>query len=212
MAFSITKSIQSYRQNYGNAWEIFWDYATDHPLRRKATNTREYATQLFCFLCCFGMARAKTNLAKQNLDDFEDFVSESRDILIDLGDYEFMRLRELDRVEFNNKIASLKENLSDYGISSTNLMVSKIVMAVTGQCPATDRFFANTHRECFGRGVSCNLFTTLMLLKGRYEDEWGAKMNRMNRSLTLTNRGKNNKIPVARLIDMAFWYRGMRLE
>lgn len=208
MGFDILKSIKAYHKNgYGLAWDIFWDFNNENPLKNQK-DLREYATQLFCYLCCFGMARASTNLANKNLDSFNDFLNDSKATLIEVSEYNFLELKPKDKIKYNHCIDNLKEILKDYGISSSNTMVSKILLGVTGQCVAIDRFFKETYKYYYEGENPNHIFETLLILQQSYNKEWENKICKLEKKYFATRRKKHTTIPIPRLIDMAFWWYG----
>jgi hypothetical protein len=205
MGFDIIKSIKAYHDNnYGLAWDIFWDYQCAYPLDSQK-DLRDYSTQLFVYLCCFGMGRGSTKLAYSNLDKFTEFVNDSKDILITLSTYRLLDITERDKESYNNDIIKLKGILKEYDISSSNIMVTKIIMGVTGKCVAIDSFFENTYRYYYDSKPK-NVFDTLLIVKNSYTKNWQKRFDELDKRYLQTRRTSKNNIPVARLIDMGFWW------
>lgn len=201
------EAIKKYWDNNSyTAWDIFWEFRCSTDIFDEA-NSRESATQLFCYLCCFGMARATTKLAYSNLDAFEKFYLETIPVFKEISKFQFESLSIVNRKEFINSYESLGKNLKRFNISKSDTMRTKLLMAVTGHTPALDRYFNLGYKKYFGKG-STKTYTILLTLREEYHHVWKDEIEKLPEKYKFTRRGNKNQIPPARLIDMGFWSLG----
>ncbi len=187
----------------GIAWDIFWNFRAKTDIF-DVKNTEISSMHLFCYLACFGMARASTKLMTSNLIKFEEFYKKSLDSFKALNEIRFIGLKEDQKTEFNKNYSIIEQNLKELNVSSTYTMITKILMAVTGQTPAFDSYFVYTFRKKVG-GFSGNIFNSLIMLNKKYKGEWKEEIGTIDKKYTYIRLDEKIETPTARLIDMAFW-------
>ena len=194
------------------AWTIFWDYKCEIEGRGESILSEEHrwqtALQLFAYLCCFGMGRAKTRLTSITIDHFADVLSHIRpDTFAALLDVKFENIDDSDEDVLKAAWRQLREGLAKHNVSTTATMVTKILMGLWGEIPAFDRYFREVHRKVFGSWHE-HTMPVLRELQDAYHESWKPALKGLEPPYTHTRRGQSNRIPVARLIDMGFWYLG----
>jgi len=209
----LAEAIKRYpAERYGVAWAILWDYKCEIEkvgLSILDDNHRwQTALELFAYLCCFGMGRASTRLTNITVDDFADVLAHLRtDTFGDLGSCRFEHFGERYEQARSSIWRQLQAGLNKHGVSTTDTMISKILMGLWGEMPAFDTSFQKTYRHVFGTWPG-RVRDVLRQLYDAYEKVWQEEINSLPSILKHTQRGHWNPIPVPRLIDMAFWRLG----
>lgn len=199
----IKEYIDNIDDSGGIAWDIFWNFREKTDIF-DIKNSQLSSMHLFCYLSCFGMARASTQLMTTNLIKFEEFYKKSLDAFKALNKIKFIDLKENQKEEFNKNYKIIERNLAELDVSSTHTMITKILMAITGQTPAFDSFFIDTFRKKVG-GFSGNIFKSLIRLNKKYKEEWVKEIKRLDSKYKHNYLDIGIDTPSARLIDMAFW-------
>ena len=148
------------------------------------------------------MARASTKLSDSNLIEFKEIVTEITPKLKSLDGIIFEHLSEKDELAVESVYDAIEKALIERKISGSETMITKILMTVWGQTPAFDRYFVKTYREYFPP-KPVDYFKALKKLSDVYNENWKQALQKLDKEQAYTTAG--NKIPVARLIDMAFW-------
>lgn len=203
----LIECIKKYREGYiGDAWDIFWEFRNKKDIFA-LENSKESSIQLFCYLCCFGMARSKTRLAYSNINKFHKFYINSLDSFKELNKFNFESFDKVNKDDFLKYYSNIQNNLKKIDVSCTNTMVTKILMAITGQTPAFDTYFVDEFRKNVGR-FSGNIYDALLKLHNKYKNEWQIELINLPKEykIIIDEYKKPIKIPIARLIDMGFWY------
>lgn len=207
-AKKICAAIKKYQTDeVGTAWEIFWDYKRNIEKGGgsifDAKNLKLTTMHLFIYLCCFGMTRGKHALSKSDLDIFREVIKNSTKDLKKLSTVRFENLKDNDRGVVNAACARLRKELKRKRISSTETLITKILMASWGHTPAYDSYFVRTYRK-YLKPLPGDYFNSLLKLNGEYKTVWKNELDRLKATkYAKTKRG--NRIPNARLIDLAFW-------
>jgi hypothetical protein len=206
-AKTICAAIKKYQEgDIGTAWEIFWDYKRgiekDGGDIFDDKNLTPTTMQLFIYLCCFGMTRNSNALTKSDLNTFTKVIRNSRRYLKAISPIKFEELKEDSRKVVEAAYNCLDYELERMGISNTDTMITKILMASWGHTPAYDSYFKKTYRK-YLKPLPGDYFKSLLKLKDEYKTNWKSRFDCLEAKYAKTKGG--NSIPHARLIDMAFW-------
>jgi hypothetical protein len=191
-------------------WEVFWDYkcTIERNGERILDEARraETAARLVSYLFFYGMGRGSTRL----LD-----IKSSRRFAAVLRGLSSPAAADLFAVSFTEAVWSQKpfvsvwedlgEALRQIAVSDSAIMRSKILLAVWGEMPAFDTQFANTFKATYGF-LSGKPHKMLNRLREAYLATWQSEIRDVPEPWRLTAGG--NRIPDARLLDIAFWYHG----
>lgn len=208
---TITNAIADYHQsNVGYAWDKFWDYKCSVEATGVSILSAGYiattSQNLLSYLFAFGMRR-KTKLV--NLTSFQ-FQQVLHNLSTEYAAIQHIRLETLslaDRQGVVRLFDATEHALENQGVSATVTLVTKIHMALWGTVPAYDILFRRAYRDFF-TGLPfpsrpASLFDSLLQLQNCYNARWKPLITQLN-----TRSGGQQPIPVARLIDMAFWQYG----
>lgn len=203
----VCEAVKKYQDGeVGAAWEIFWDYKCAIENRGSDIFDDKYLQQttmhLFIYLCCFGMVRGNNALTKSDLKCFTKVIIKSKKSLKALSNIKFDELNEDNRKVVEAAYTRLGVELEKQSISSTETMITKILMACWGHTPAYDSYFVRTYRK-YLKPLPGDYFKSLLKLEDKYKTAWKSRFDRLNVNYVKTKRG--SPIPHARLIDMAFW-------
>ena len=204
--FRIDNAIKKcHSEDYGRGWDAFWDFYNIK--ESHSISNRQLAVELFCYLVCFGMGRHNTKLLSLDIIQFTKLVEDIRPIIDEISIFKFGMLKREHEENYNQLFNKIKNELKKNEISNTDLMVSKILMATTGQAVAVDIYFKNTFKHCFGT-FPTNYYEVLLEVQIKYINFWKDRIDALDTKYKLTRPFDKNIIPPARLIDMAFWWWG----
>lgn len=205
-SYQFNSAFSRYHETFGMglAWDIFWDYLTDNPRMR----TPQKAKLLVLFLYSFGMNRGG-RLEAVPMKQWEDFLSKTNTSIQILNRYKFGHLKnvEEDREIFDRALDDIREKLPRSSSKSKTLL-SKILLAVTGNVPAYDGYFIEWLRnEQIGPQYPCykSLYNiqNFLLESGISFSSIGTKSTRL---------GCSNTIPLGRIVDCVGWQIGYDLS
>ena len=137
----LADAIRAYPAHYGQAWAIFWDYkcgveTAGHSIA-EPQHRWQTALQLMAYLCCFGMGRASTRLTDITVDGLADVLAR-----IKPETYAALRAARFERLDddYGRALVAVWEQLTaalkHHDVSSTDTMVTKMLMGLWGGCPA----------------------------------------------------------------------------
>lgn len=195
------------------AWDIIYDYVNDPRFQSWADlaseqNVEKTALHLGFFLSNWGMFRGSSGLMKSNLHFFQEMVEI---LFIDIpGDLWNLHLYEFtdDASEHIKLLDCSLEKLRGHLekiTSPTDTLVTKILMAIWGECPARDLYYEAGFRSTYpGRRVPP--------FSGEYMVFLNQLRERENWRLPVRKTLGGNSYPAAKLIDMAFFEIGIRAK
>jgi len=207
----LAEAIRAYPEHYGHAWAIFWDYKCEIEGRGESILDDQHrwqtALQLLAYLCCFGMGRASTHLTDITVDGLADVLAH-----VEPQAYAALRAARFEHFDDGYEKAlvavwrQLSAALKQWEVSTTDTMLTKMLMGLWGEIPAFDKYFRATYQRVFGHWRAARTMNILRPLWQAYRQEWKPALDALGDEFTHTRRGHHNPIPVARLIDMGFWY------
>lgn len=192
-------------------WEAFWDFRCSAPMANgsvfKGPQALEASRRLATFLCFYGMGRGLLKAAS-----VMRFATALRSLATTHALQLFqMQFHEVDwrARPFTAVWQDIGRALQQIDVSPTETMRSKILIAAWGSIPALDSRFNGVFKASWRCSRRPCLADMLSLVRQRYEHDWRDEIKSTARELTHTRSG--NRIPDARLIDIAFWYHGERV-
>jgi len=193
-------------------WEVFWDYKwaveADGGSIFAEPTVFEASARLISYLFFYGMGRGSTRLLT---------VGSSKRFASVLDALSTPHAQELFQEQFHVVDWSampftvvwndLENALHQVDVSATSTMRSKILLAVWGQMPALDTRFYRTFTATWDFwAVQPFPGNVLNAIRQRYLEAWRHEIDEAPDDWKHTTGG--NRIPDARLIDIAFWYHG----
>lgn len=199
------------RANGLDEWEVFWDYRCGIHADGGSVFTEPHvdaaSARLVSYLFFYGMGRGSTRLLA---------VRSSRRFAHVLEAISTAQGQELLQTDFatanwmHPPFASVWNDvgtaLREVGASDTETMRSKILLAVWGGMPALDSRFNTVFKATWGvqrRPPRCQV---LACIQERHAETWRNEIESAPDAWVYTSGG--NRIPDARLLDIAFWYHG----
>ncbi len=213
---SIAQAIQDYHQSdVGYAWDEFWDHKCEVEATGGSLLSEEHIAEtshrLLSYLFKFGMTR-KTKLITLTDAEFGQVLTALNDAYQAVHDVRLEMLSQAHQPSVVTLFKTTARALRDQDVSPTITLVTKMHMALWGAVPAYDRLFRYAYRKTFvGKPFPSRyttLFDSLLRLRDRYDDKWAPQIAQLDPSVRQTRSGGHQPIPVARLIDMAFWQYG----
>ncbi len=195
-------------------WEVFWDYKLDVEGNGGSIFVEptvfEASARLISYLFFYGMGRGSTRLLGVNSS--RRFASVL--MVMAAPHAQELFLQQFFEVDdwrttpgFTAVWNDLGGALRDVCVTDTHIMRSKVLLAVWGQMPALDERFSRTFmakwKFWLKRPFPANVLNTI---RQAYTEEWRQEIEAVPEDWKHTLAG--NRIPDARLIDIAFWYHG----
>jgi hypothetical protein len=193
----------AYHENTGIAWDVFWDYCAAKPQLKPERK----AHLLNLYLYSFGMNRAGA-LNFIELQEWVDFLSSTSKDVAFLRNFPLGSLtpKSSEEVKFDKALDAIQARLPKNS-SQTSLLLSKTLLAVTGNIPAYDRFFVSWLRD---EGIKPKHLCHQSL----YNIQEMLTKNGIHSSkfpTFYTRVGDKNPIPFGRIVDCVGWQRGFQL-
>lgn len=199
--------------NVGVAWDVLWEYlkCERQAFSKLNVNRKRIVTKVLdVYLRDFGMNRAgNMNDADSNTLAAELDTDESNAAI---RFFETLSLKQTltqpDLENFDNHLSPVGESLENSGYSNTQIMISKVLLGLTGNVPAYDRYFT---KFLMDQGI------TKTLNSRSYNEliSWLSKYRRIERlrlcgnihhPTTRLSAGFN--VPDMRLLDIVGWQYG----
>lgn len=172
--------------------------------------TRQTALWLTSFLAHWGMFRGKSQIAKRNLVFFEELVQAllhpRNGALIPFFGVGLDQLYRVGPGTIDSTLGNAKIVLKEFEVSSTDTLVSKIVLALTNTTPGFDRYVVAALRDLHKKGVLPRACT--FTGKGLSSlSEWVEELHIAPFPCETDSR---RNLPIARVLDMALTVHGKK--
>jgi len=211
-------NIGQYLERYANdrangldEWEVFWDYRCAVQANGDSIfaepHVYETSVRLISYLFFYGMGRGSTRLLAMRSS--RRFACVVRAIATPEGEqllqthFGVVNWRHPPFIRVWN---DLGEALREIGVSDTETMLSKVLLAVWGEMPALDSRFNRVFKATWDVERRPPLAGVLDCIRQRYAETWQNEIQAAPDAWKHTSGG--NPIPDARLVDIAFWYHG----
>ena len=186
------------------SWEICYKAFGDRNI-----NDEVKALHLAGYLCSWGMYRGSSKLLSEyNYMIFNELVPTLNEYIDLRKDF----LEENDYDGFLNLVKKIREFLDSKKITSTDTLITKIILGVYGCFPALDDYFKKGFKSYNNIKISINQKNTFKNfynnLKSFYFADKGAFETKKQE--IEANRGIN--YPPMKLVDMYFWEYGNMLK
>jgi len=197
------------RANGLDEWEVFWDYRCAVQANGGSIFAEPHvcgaSARLISYLFFYGMGRGSTRLL--TVGSSRRFARVLRAIrtpegeqLLETGFSAANWIEPPFTCVWNDIGTALRE----IGASDTEIMRSKVLLAVWGEMPALDSRFNRVFKATWGCQRRPRLGRTLASVQQRYAETWRNEVQAAPDAWRYTSGG--NPIPEARLVDIAFWY------
>ena len=182
------------------SWEICYKVFGDRNI-----NNEVKALHLSGYLVSWGMYRGSSKL----LSEYNYMVF--KDLVPILNKYMYLRknfLGESDYGNFLELVREIKEFLGNKNITSTNVLITKIILGVYGCFPALDKYFKKGFKSYNNINISINQKNTFKNFYNNLKIFYFANKTifDIKKQEIEANRGIN--YPLMKLIDMCFWEEG----
>jgi hypothetical protein len=211
---NISQYLECYANDRANGldeWEVFWDYRCAVQANGNSIfaepHVYETSVRLISYLFFYGMGRGSTRLlAMRSSRQFAGVVRaiatpEGRQLL--QTHFAAVNWRQ---PPFTCVWNGIGEALRKIGVSDTEIMRSKILLAVWGGMPALDDRFNTVFKATWDFERRPQRSRVLDYVRQRYAETWQSEIQAAPNTWKYTSGG--NHIPDARLVDIAFWYHG----
>jgi hypothetical protein len=183
----------------GVAWDVFWDYQHYNPRMR----LDKKAQLLLMYLNTFGMNRGGA-LNRFTSTVLSDFLRKSTSSISFLGEWAKLDsgffFDEKNKSDFERHVGNIRSGLGD---DSTDVFVTKVLLALTGEIPAFDQKF------CLGFWGT----ETPRKMNFKNMNDVAARLSKLKITRRSVGRrgtrlGYGVHIPFGRIVDCVFWQLG----